>query len=79
MTWLSFHTVDSYLTHVRLFSIWAARPVDALNAADIRRFLVFLIRERHLAPGTVNVYGAAIRFLFAVTLNRSLNYLQIPR
>lgn len=76
---MSSHTVASYLTHVRLFLTWSARPTDALDAEDIRRFLVFLIRERHLAPGTVNVYSAAIRFLFAVTLNRSLNYLQIPR
>ena len=30
-------------------------------------------------PSTVNIYSAAIRFLFAVTLNRTLNYLQIPR
>ena len=27
----------------------------------------------------MNSYSAAIRFLFAVTLNRTLNYLQIPR
>jgi site-specific recombinase XerD len=32
-----------------------------------------------VAPATVNTYSAAIRFLFAVTLNRTLNYLQIPR
>ncbi|MDA8206678.1 MAG: tyrosine-type recombinase/integrase [Thermaerobacter sp.] len=75
---LSPHTVSSYLTHVRLFLTWAARPVDALNTDDIRRFLVFLVRDQQLAPGTVNVYSAAIRFFFAVTLNRSLNYLQIP-
>lgn len=76
---LSPHTVSSYLTHVRLFLTWAARPVDALNTDDIRRFLVFLVRDQQLAPGTVTVYSAAIRFFFAVTLNRSLNYLQIPR
>lgn len=27
----------------------------------------------------MNTYSAAIRFLFAVTFNRTLNYLQIPR
>lgn len=76
---LSARTVSNYLTHVRLFLVWAARPVDVLDADDIRRFLVFLVRDQRLAPGTVNVYSAAIRFFFAVTLNRSLNSLQIPR
>ena len=76
---LSPHTVASYLTHARLFLAWCARPADALDTDDIRRFLVALITEYHLAASTVNVYSAAIRFLFAVTLNRSLNYLQIPR
>ena len=76
---LSAHTVSNYLTPIRLFLVWAARPVDALDADDIRRFLVFLVRDQQLAPGPVNVYSAAIRFFFAVTLNRSLNSLQIPR
>ncbi|SFR19041.1 tyrosine-type recombinase/integrase, partial [Desulfoscipio geothermicus] len=39
----------------------------------------YLINEKKVSPGTVNTYSAAIRFLFAVTLNRTLNYLQIPR
>jgi integrase/recombinase XerD len=38
-----------------------------------------LIREKPVAPAPVNTYSAAIRFLFAVTLNRPLNSLQIPR
>lgn len=45
----------------------------------IRNFLLYLIKEKKVLPSTVNIYSAAIRFLFAVTLNRTLNYLQIPR
>ena len=76
---LSPRTVDSYLTHARLFLAWCARPTDTLDTEDIRRFLAALIAEHDLAPSTVNIYSAAIRFLFAVTLNHPLNYLQIPR
>lgn len=76
---LSQNTRASYLTHVRLFFAFCQRPVDQLTTEDIRRFLTFLITERRVAPATANVYSAAIRFLFAVTLNRPLNYLQIPR
>jgi len=38
-----------------------------------------LINKKKASPSTVNTYSAAIRFLFAVTFNRTLNYLQIPR
>ncbi len=66
---LSPRTVDSYLTHARLFLAGCARPTDTLDTDDIRRFLAALIAEHDLAPSTVNIYSAAIRFLFAVTLN----------
>lgn len=76
---LSANTRESYQTHARLFLAFCGRPVDVLGTEDIRKFLTFLLAEEHLRPATVNVYSAALRFLFAVTLNRPLNYLQIPR
>ena len=76
---LSSNTRASYLTHARLFLEFCERPVDALTTEDIRRFLTFLLTERRVTPATANVYSAALRFLFAVTLDRPLNYLQIPR
>ena len=77
---LSQNTLESYTTHARIFLEFSSdRPIEQLNAEDIRRFLLHLVHEKKLSPGTVNVYSAAIRFLFAVTLNRTLNYLQIPR
>ncbi|QSO48601.1 tyrosine-type recombinase/integrase [Alicyclobacillus mengziensis] len=77
---LSSNTLESYTTHARIFLEFSGdRPIEQLNAEDIRRFLLHLIHEKKVSPGTVNVYSAAIRFLFAVTLNRTLNYLQIPR
>ena len=77
---LSQNTLESYTTHARIFLEFSGdRPIEQLNAEDIRRFLLHLIHEKKVSPGTVNVYSAAIRFLFAVTLNRTLNYLQIPR
>ena len=38
----------------------------------------YLIDEKKCAPTTVNQSSAAIRFFFAVSLNRPMNYLQIP-
>jgi integrase/recombinase XerD len=76
---LSKNTLESYTMNVRLFLMYCNRPVDELGAEDIRRFLQYLINEKKSSPTTVNTNSAAIRFLFAVTLNRTLNYLQIPR
>lgn len=76
---LSQNTLESYTLHARIFLEYSNRPVDQLNTDDIRNFLWYLINEKKASPGTVNSYSAAIRFLFAVTLNRTLNYLQIPR
>ena len=76
---LSVNTLDSYLRSARIFLAFTGQPVALLDTPHIRQFLTHLIREKHAAPATVNTYSAAIRFLFAVTLDRSLNYLQIPR
>jgi site-specific recombinase XerD len=76
---LSANTRESYLTHARLFLEFCHRPADALTTEDIRRCLRLLLAERGVAASTANVDSAALRFLFAVTLNRPLNSLQIPR
>ena len=76
---LSPNTVASYTLSARAFLQYAGRPVDMLDVHDIRKFLTHLIEVKHLTPATLNCYSAAMRFLFAVTLSRPLNYLQIPR
>jgi integrase/recombinase XerD len=76
---LSKNTLESYTLNARIFLDYSNSPVDQLDEEDIRKFLSYLIHEKKASPGTVNTYSAAIRFLFAVTLNRTLNYLQIPR
>jgi len=76
---LSGNTHDAYLRYAEKFLKYCDRPVETLNEMDVRKFLGHLAVEKKLTPGTVNLYSAAIRFLFAVTLNRTMNYLQIPR
>jgi integrase/recombinase XerD len=76
---LSKNTLESYTLNARLFLDYCNRPVEQLNEHDIRNYLYHLINEKKVASQTVNTHSAAIRFLFAVTLNHTLNYLQIPR
>lgn len=72
-------TREDYLMHAGLFLRYAQRPVEELDEQDIRQYLTYLITEKKLAVSTVNTYNAALRFLLGVTLNRNLNYRQIPR
>ena len=76
---LSQNTMNSYLIHARIFLDYCAKPIESLDENDVRRFIGHLINGKKHKPKTINTYSAAIRFFFAVTLNRAMNYLQIPR
>jgi len=76
---LSANTQEVYLRYANAFLDFCQRPIEELNEIHIRAFLQHLISEKKCSPGTVNINSSAIRFFFAVTLNRTLNYLQIPR
>ena len=52
---------------------------EELDESDARAYLIRLLQESKVGPGTINLQNAAIRFFFAVTLNRTMNYLQLPR
>jgi len=72
-------TQNDYIMHARLFLNWADRPAETMDEENIRQYLNYLISDKKLCVSTVNTYNAALRFLFAVTMNRTLNYRQIPR
>jgi site-specific recombinase XerD len=72
-------TIESYLRCARRFAEYHGRSPCALGAAEIRTFLVHLVRERKVAPSSFNVYACAIKFLYAVTLDRPEVIARIPR
>ena len=74
---LSNSTYKNYTRNIRNFFAFCRKPIEELDENDIRNFLHYLIDEKKYAPTTVNQSSAAIRF-FAVSLNRPMNYLQIP-
>jgi len=76
---LASRTQSEYLRYARLFLKWAAQPAEAMGEENIRDYLKHLIDGKPLSASTINLNNAALRFLFAVTLNRNLNYRQIPR
>lgn len=74
---LSNSTYKNYTRNIRNFFAFCRKPIEELDENDIRNFLHYLIDEKKYAPTTVNQSSAAIRFFFAVSLNRPMNYLQI--
>ena len=76
---LAVGTQIDYIMHARHFLDWANLPAETMDEENIRQYLNYLISDKKLSVSTVNTYNAAIRFLFAVTMNRTLNYRQIPR
>lgn len=72
-------TQTSYHQHVVRFLAFCGKSAEDIDPEDARLFLLHLMREGKLCTSTVNNYNAAIRFFYAVTLNRTMNYLQIPR
>jgi len=73
------NTMDEYVHRIRKFMIYSNRPLQELDEADVKNFLLYLIEERNLKKSSVNTYNSAVRFLYGVTLNRPLNVWQIPR
>lgn len=79
MRGLSEHTVQEYVTRARIFMRYFDQPADQMGEAEFRSFLQYLLDKRGLLPASVNGYNSALRFLFEVTLEQSLNYKRLPR
>jgi len=71
-------TQAEYIRCSHIFMDWSKLPAESMDEEDIRAFINHLISVKKLSASTINVYNAALRFLYAVTLNRNLNYRQIP-
>ena len=67
---LSPRTQRSYVEHVSRFARHVGRSPALLGLEEIRAYQVYLTNEKQLAPASLNVAVAALRFLYTVTLRR---------
>ena len=63
-------TTRGYILAVRQFAEYFGKSPERLGAEEIRRFQLYLLNEKKLAPGTVKTRMAALRFLYKKTLKR---------
>ena len=64
------HTQSTYVLQVSLFARYFTKPPDQLGPEEIRSYQVYLTNEKKLAPGSILIAVAALRFLYRVTLHK---------
>ena len=67
---LALNTQESYLQQVTQFARHFRQSPEGLGPEAIRAYQVYLTQERQLAPGSITIAVAALRFLYKVTLQR---------
>ena len=63
-------TIRGYIRAVQQFAEYFGRSPEYLGAPELRRYQLYLLHERKLAPGTVENCISALRFLDKKTLKR---------
>src|SRR5664279_288672 len=71
-------TIRIYLHAVAEFARHFGRPPDQLSAEHIRRYQLFLVKEKNVSPSTCIQAVCALRFLYTHTLNRKVAIERIP-
>ena len=71
---LALNTQTSYVQQVSLFARHFNKSPEQLGPEDIRAYQVYLTNERKLAPGSILIAVAALRFLYKVSLKKDWSF-----
>ena len=63
-------TIRGYIRAVQQFAEFFGRSPEDLGAEHVRRYQIYLLHEKKLAPGSVENCVSALRFLYKRTLKR---------
>ena len=74
---LALNTQRSYLEQVSRFSRHFNKSPEQLGPADIRAYQVYLTNERKLAPSSIVIAVAALRFVYKVSLKRNWQFEEV--
>jgi len=74
---LTRHTQVTYLQQVTQFARYFRQSPASLGIEDIRTYQVYLTKERQLAPKSIGIAVAALRFLYKVSLQRDWPVLEV--
>ena len=68
---LSAGTQQVYLQHISRFAHYCGRSPAELGPEEIRAYQLYLTNEKQLAPATLVIVVAALRFLYRITLQKT--------
>jgi site-specific recombinase XerD len=71
-------TLETYLSHVVRFARHFGRSPEHLGAAEVRRYQLYLLEQRHASWSVFNQAVCALRFLYRVTLRAPFDVTMIP-
>lgn len=71
-------TKKTYLSCARRFAAHFRRSPAELGEAEIRQYLLHLMREKKAGPGALKMSVAALKFLYTHTLNRPEEVVRLP-
>lgn len=74
---LSPHTQSSYVQQVSRFAEHFRKSPVELCPEDIRSYQVYLSKTKKLAPGSIHIAVAALRFLYKITLKREWTFEEV--
>ncbi|WP_422010231.1 tyrosine-type recombinase/integrase [Roseateles sp.] len=74
---MALRTQETYIDAVARLARHYRRSPELLTAEEVQAYLLYLLRERHLARASLNLYGCAFRFLYRIVL-QSHEQFQIP-
>jgi integrase/recombinase XerD len=63
-------TQKNYLREVENLAKYFNRSPADLGEDELKEYLLYLIKERHLSEGTFRFYVAGLKFLYRTTLKR---------
>lgn len=73
---------ESYLRRMKAFIQYMQdrdKSLEDLNFKDIQQYILYLKKEKHLSPGTINNYISAIKFFYIYVLGKEWDTKKIPR
>ena len=73
-------THQSYLSAVKGLAKYYHRSPDQVTSAEIQRYFLYLVKERHLSPASCRLSLNGIHFLYQAVLHRTFEIkIQIPK
>lgn len=73
---------ESYFRRLKAFSQYMQdqnKILEELTFSDIQQYILYLKKEKHLSPGSINNYISAIKFFYTYVLDKEWNPKKVPR